>query len=389
MLMAMICALQAFSQKPINPGSTRAATTALLSSHTPSLQYDPSMSADSFAIWQQHMSDAMKRLMVHPEAPVAPQQLVARVSRPGYTVERWCSWPLNEAPVHYLVLVPDSVEFPGKRPAALCIPGFGQTKELLAGERGGNYSLEGDAQENPSTNAMALQYVKQGIVAVAVDNPSFGELSDNGYSDFLASSRMLLETGWSYLGLTSWQDKVILDAMKQHPAVDTDKIIVSGFSLGTEPLMVLGLIDPSIKAFVYNDFLCRTRERILVMDKQAADGSRSLPNSIEHLIPGFLMQFDFPDIVAALAPRPVICTEGGLDRDFRIVADAFAKAGAPDAFSYHHYPKYADPASRELLESDTVPSGIDRDTFFRLANVDPPSHGFKASLVIPWVKKLF
>lgn len=376
------------AQSPAPAGSTRAAVTALLADHAPALQYNPDMSPDSMMIWRGDMAQAMSTLMRHPARPSGPEQLVSSVKRDGYTVERWCSWPLPGAPVHYLVLIPDSVTDGTRVPAALCIPGFGQTKELLAGEQAGDYELKGVPEAEFSRNAMARHYVSEGIVAVAVDNPCFGELSDNGYSDFLASSRMLLETGWSYLGLSSWQDKVILDAIRRHPAVDPSRVIASGFSLGTEPMMALGLIDPDIMAFVYNDFLCRTRERILVMDLPHADGSRPLPNSIEHLIPGFLCQFDFPDIVAALSPRPLICTEGGLDRDFMLVADAYAKAGAPQAFSYHHYPKYADPGARAMHPGDTLPHGIDRDTFFRLANVDPPSHYFKHQLVLPWLRNL-
>lgn len=122
------------------------------------------------------------------------------------------------------------------------------------------------------------------------------------------------------------------------------------------------------------------------MNKRDANGHRPYPNNIEHLIPGFFLEFDFPDIVAALAPRPVICTEGGMDRDFRIVGQAFELAGAPGNFEAHHYPKYADPATRVQLEE--MPSGVDRDEFFRLANVDPPSHGYKISLVSKWLKTL-
>lgn len=358
----MAAASAATAQKPIAAGSTRAAATSLIA-QTPRLQYDTTVT--DFAEWQHQMSDAMARLMNHPAAPAAPEELVSTERHDGYTLERWRSWPLKGQPVHYFVMIPDGID--GKAPAALCIPGFGQTKEYLA-------------------KGMGLDYVKEGIVAFLVDNPCFGELSDNGYSDYLASSRMLLEAGWSYLGLSSWQDKVVLDAMKRHPAVNPKRIIVSGFSLGTEPMMALGLLDPEIYAFVYNDFLCRTRERVLVMDLQQPDGSRPLPNTIEHLIPGFLREFDFPDIVAALAPRPVICTEGGLDRDFLLVADAFAKAGAADNFTYYHYPKYAQ--ERALAPGDTMPAHIDRATFFRLANVDPPAHNFKAHLVLPWVRTI-
>lgn len=89
--------------------------------------------------------------------------------------------------------------------------------------------------------------------------------------------------------------------------------------------------------------------------------------------------------MAALAPRPVICTEGGMDRDFDIIAKAFAKAGAPENFEYHHYAKYADPAMRQYL--DSLPSGIDRTEFFRLVNCDSPRHYLKLEWILPWLRK--
>lgn len=365
---------------------TRGAVEGLMRRNPPRLTFTPGdMSPDSFTAWKAEMKEAMARLMRHPESQVDEPRLLKRVKRDGYTLEKWESYPLDSTAVPYLVLIPDGVDAQHPAPAALCIPGFGQTKELLAGERRGNYSLEGDADTAAVKNTMALDLAKAGIIAVAVDNPSFGELSDDGRADFLETSRFLLECDWSYLGLTSWQDRVILDWMKTRPEINPERIIVSGFSLGTEPLMVLGLLDDSIYAFVYNDFLCRTRERALVMDKANDNGVRAFPNSIEHLIPGFLLEFDFPDIVSALAPKPVICTEGGLDRDFRIIEAAFQTAGAPQNFEWHHYPMFADPAKRVPIEA--MPSGIDRATFFRLANVDPPSHYYKSHLIIPWLKK--
>ena len=198
---------------------------------------------------------------------------------------------------------------------------------------------------------------------MAVDNPSCGELSDNGYFDYLNTSRILLEVGWSYLGLTAWQDWNILNWMKAQSYIDKERVIISGFSLGTEPLMVLGVLDPSIYAFVYNDFLCRTLERILVMT-----------------------QFDFPDLVAALAPRPVICTEGGLDRDFELIKEAYRIVGKPDNFTFYHYKKFANPKDRQQI--DRVPEGIDLDTFFQVVNVDPKNHYFKVELVLPWIDKV-
>lgn len=366
--------------------SSRGTVQRLMASREPALAFDPAFTPRQFRRWQGRMRDAMRRLMTHPDVECPAPRRVCTVQRDGYRVEKWESYPLPSSVVPFLVLVPDSVTEARPAPAVLCIPGFGQTKELLAGERVGNYSLAGAADSVTRPAAMALHYVRRGLVAVAVDNVSCGELSDEGYFDYLATSRFLLETGWSYLGLCSYQDKLVLDWMKTQPGVDRRRIIVSGFSLGTEPMMVLGLMDESICAFVYNDFLCRTRERALTMTAPDARGQRAFPNSIEHLIPGFLTLFDFPDIVAALAPRPVICTEGGMDRDFLLIREAYAKAGAPDRFEYHHYARYADPSARQPLEH--MPEGVDRATFFRLANVDPPNHYFKREWVMPWLDRL-
>lgn len=345
--------------------STRQTAENIWRANPPRLNFNAAdMPADSFPKWQAEMSAAMAALMKHPSAQSAAPTLESSTRKEGYTLERWLSHPLEGSVVPFYVMIPDTLS----GLSVLCIPGFGQTKELLISEGGQGWHL-----------------MRNGAIAVVVDNPSCGELNDGGVNDYVVSSRFLLEMGWSWLGLASWQDKVILDWMKTDPRINPDNIVVSGFSLGTEPLMVLGLLDPSIRGFVYNDFLCRTRERALTMNKRDANGFRGFPNNIEHLIPGFLAEFDFPDIVAALAPRPVICTEGGMDRDFRIIGEAFALAGAPEAFEAYHYPMYADPASRVQLEE--MPNGVDRDEFFRLANVDPPHHGYKINLIAPWLKQ--
>lgn len=173
--------------------------------------------------------------------------------------------------------------------------------------------------------------------------------------------------------------------MKTQSCIRKDRIIVSGFSLGTEPLMVLGTLDTSLYAFVYNDFLCQTQERALVMTMPDKDGTRPFPNSIRHLIPDFWRKFNFPDIVAALAPRPVILTEGGLDRDLNLVHAAYKIAGHPENIEIHHYPKYADLHNR--MDFNALPEGIGRDEFYRLVNVDGPNHYFKSELVLLWLKK--
>lgn len=367
--------------------SSRGTVQYLLKQMKPAYAFNPSFTPEEFQEWQSGLRTAMKELMHFPEIADLPAPVcIKTVKREGYRVEKWESYPLPGSVVSYLALIPDGVDANHKVPGVLCIPGFGGTKEGLAGENEGDYELTSFPLEPVKKNAMALHYVKKGLVAVAVDNTSCGELSDNGHFDYLNTSRILLEMEWSYLGLTAYQDWNILSWMKGQNFVNKERIIVSGFSLGTEPLMVLGALDPSIYAFVYNDFLCRTLERILVMTKPDAKGARPFPNSIEHLIPGFLTRFDFPDLVAALAPRPVICSEGGLDRDFDLIQKAYQISGKPDNFTYYHYKMFADPKDRKQIEQ--VPEGIDRDTYFNLVNVDPKNHYFKEEWVLPWIDKV-
>lgn len=370
--------------------SSRAIAHQLMKDAPPALRFDPSMGRTAMSAWQERVRTAMRRLMNHPDIAGLPApRKVAAWQRDGYRVERWESYPLPQAVVPFLVLVPDGVGQARPAPALLCIPGSGQTKEMLAGEP---QNHDADKTFRPAEKAMARLYARQGYVAVVVDNPGCGEAEDleskaGGYGyDYATVARALLELDWSYLGYTSYVDKHILDWMKTCPAIRADRIVVSGFSLGTEPLMVLGVLDSSIYAFVYNDFLCATRERALVMTRPDRQGRRPWPNDISHLIPGFLRQFDFPDLVAALAPRPLICTEGGMDRDFDAVRKAYATAGAPANFTCYHYKKFQDPENRVYLNE--MPAGVDRATYFRLANVDPPHHYFKAEYVLPWLEKV-
>lgn len=368
--------------------STYGVVHAMLSHIKPECAFQPDMTYEEFREWQHKVRKSMQEIMKFPEVKdiPSPKRLYSK-QRDGYKLEKWEFYPLPQCVSTFLVLTPDSLRQPV--PAILCIPGSGGSKEGLAGEPGVALKLNDDYQ-NPKVT-MARNFAKAGYVAVAVDNPAAGESSDleryargRNYNYDLVS-RVLLELGWSYLGYTSYLDMQVLQWMKTQSYIRKDRIIVSGFSLGTEPLMVLGTLDTSIYAFVYNDFLCHTQERALVMTAPDKTGTRPFPNSIRHLIPDFWRKFNFPDIVASLAPRPVILTEGGLDRDLNLVRAAYKMTGHLENVEIHHYPKYADPHSRTDIKA--LPEGLDRDEFYKLVNVDGANHYFKSELVLPWLKK--
>lgn len=361
----------------------------LLKQTQPKYAYKPGMNKKQFKKWQNNVKKAMEEIMCFPEVANQPApRCISSEARDGYTLEKWEFYPLPQVVSSFLVLKPDNLT--EKTPAVLCIPGHGRTKEGLAGEKG-VYPKFTERYTNPKI-CMAKDMVQQGYVAVAVDNAATGESADlerlkhGGDYDYDIVSRFLLELGWSWLGYTSYLDMHVLQWMKEQPYIRKDRIVVSGFSLGTEPMMVLGVLDKDIYAFVYNDFLCQTQERALVMTKPNEDLRRPFPNSIRHLIPNYWKYFNFPDIVASLAPRPIILTEGGLDRDFRLVQAAYRDTGKPNNVKFYHYPKYANPENRKDVEK--LEEGMDIKSFFQAANVDPASHYYKYELILPWLKDI-
>lgn len=380
--------------------NARGIAQSMLRDEKPKLAYNPNFSRTQFRNWQKKVKEAMKKLMNFPDlktynAP-SPKMLYVK-QKDGYKLQKWEIYPLPHAAVRFLVLVPNKLRRTPS-PAVFCITGTGGTKEGMASAPfpfNNKVATTGPYRKKYGKhNKMAVHYAKMGIIAVSVDNPGFGEQADlsnvanRGWvhgAQILA--KKLLELGWSYLGYSTFLKTKILKWMEKQPDIDKSKIIVSGLSLGTEPLMTLGVLNPEIFAFVYNDYLCRTRERQLILTKPDSKGYRPIPNhSIIHSVPNFWKYFDFPDIVASLAPRPVLITGGGLVRDIKLVKSAYKKVGEENNFKVNYYNEYSDPKNRSNIKK--LPEGISRAAYLRLENVVPSRHFFKNKVAIPWVKSI-
>ena len=363
--------------------------TQYLMKHTrPKLQFDPGFSVAHREAWQLEVRMKMGELMAFPavvEQP--PPKKLATTERDGYRVEKWESYPEPGSVVRFLMLIPDGVDADKPAPAVMCFPGSTRSKEGTAGEPELHPRFAKPRHAEP--NKMANRYAQAGIVSVVVDNPGVAETSDlerlgmaPNY-DRNAFSAQLLELGRHYLGLSAFQKLDILRWLKNRPFVDRTRIALSGHSLGTEPLMVMGVLDPEIAAFVFNDFLSPTLQRGIVNTKLDERGRRPPMNWIGHRVPGIWQWFDFPDIVASLAPRPLIITEGGPTHALDKVRASYRLVGAEDNLAIHYYPKYSDPAARH--DGEEMPEGLNRESWFEYANVDAPQHYFKGDVAVPWL----
>jgi hypothetical protein len=135
-----------------------------------------------------------------------------------------------------------------------------------------------------------------------------------------------------------------------------------------------------VQAVVHNDFVCHWQERAVAMNLY--------PPGAWQVVPGIFQWFDYTDLEAALAPRPLLFTEGGRPNQIARIRRAYTALGAPDAVRVYHYEKYEDPASRTLDHAE-LPIGITAEQYFAYAYVDAARHRFRPQRAVPWLAEVF
>ncbi|MDP6117983.1 MAG: alpha/beta hydrolase family protein [Planctomycetota bacterium] len=342
------------------------------------LAYDSTMSREDFSKWRRRTRRKLCELLQFPDPTGQPEPRCISVDeRDGYTLEKWHVYPEPGAVVPLLLLKPDGVS--ERRPAAavMVIPGSSGSKELMAAEP----EPDGKPTTNrwPERNKMAWYCAKQGLVAVAVDNPTGGELHDELCPDRAEISRHLAWLGRSYEGLSVFHKWVVLQWMKTLDYVNPRRIVACGLSLGAKPALLLGVLDRQVKGVVWNDFVSDWRVRQVVTNLGRIPGWQ--------IIPGLWQWFDYVDLLASLAPRPLLITEGGYTPDIDRIRHAYHSLDADDKCQVHYYDRYADQAAREF-DREEIPTGISDEDYLLYANVDVPQHSFKPDKIRPWLQQL-
>jgi len=358
---------------------------------TPRLEFNENFNEMEYLAWQNKVRVKLNQLMNFPLSNSQPTpKLLSTNERTGYTVQKWEMYPESGSVVTFLMLVPNGVSASNPAPAVICFPGSNRTKENLAGEPelNPNYSRDSFNEENK----MAKYYAEQGIIAIALDNPGIGEASDlesfglGPNYDRNTFSRFLIDMGWHYLGLSAFNGQKVFDWLKTLDMVDPVRISLSGHSLGTEPVMVLAVLNPDIKAVVFNDFLTNTIRRMVSQTKPNSSGLRPVANWLGHSVPGMWKWFDYADLLASIAPTHLLITEGGVTIDLNTIEKAYSIMNIPDNFDYWYYKKYSNPDDRKVIEN--MPEGLDMNEFFEYANVDAPNHYFKHDIAVPWLSNI-
>ncbi|MGE3804692.1 MAG: alpha/beta hydrolase [Gemmataceae bacterium] len=214
----------------------------------------------------------------------------------------------------------------GKLPAIVC---FHQTNGKL-GKR------EPAGLGGRKAYRYGLELARRGYVTLCPDYPYFGDSSDIDVYKFGYQSGTMKAI---------WNNMCAVDLLQSLPQVDGEKIGAIGHSLGGHNAMYTAAFDQRIKAIVsccgFNAF-----PKYYGGNLKGWSSNRYMPriDTVYECNPK-KMPFDFPEVVAALAPRPFLTVSPLKDSNFEVsgVKDCIVAAtpvygllGAKDKLSAPH-----------------------------------------------------
>lgn len=194
------------------------------------------------------------------------------------------------------VLLPKKAQ--GKLPAVLCLH---QTTKIGKGEPVGIGGL--------ANLHYALELAGRGYVAIVPDYPGFGDYTNsNHYQMGYASA--------TQKGIVNHRRAI--DVLVSMPEVDSERIGCIGHSLGGHNTLFVSLFDPRIKVLATSCGFC-SFPKYYGGDLKGWSHKGYMPRiaSLYQCDPK-QMPFDFAEILAAMAPRPVFINAPLRDANFNV-----------------------------------------------------------------------
>lgn len=320
----------------------------------------PVQTADDWAKRRQHILENMQRVMgALPDASKTVPldvQVLAEEKLPAFTRKKITfAVEKNDRVFAYLLIphVTQSDRLRHKLPAMLCLH---QTIAIGKAEPAG---LGG----SPNLH-YAAHLAERGYVTLAPDYPNYGDYKFDPYANGYASATMK--------GI--WNHSRAVDLLQSLPKVDGERIGVIGHSLGGHNAMFVAAFDTRLKVIVSS---CGFNAFPKYYGGNLAGWSHSgyMPRiaSVYGKDPK-KMPFDFPEVVAALAPRPFFANAPVNDSNFEVsgVKDCLTAAlpvyellGAKDKLTAihpdcgHDFPENARKVAYEWIDKWLKPRMVD------------------------------
>jgi endonuclease/exonuclease/phosphatase family metal-dependent hydrolase/dienelactone hydrolase len=291
---------------------------------------------------------AFRKLLERPRVPLAaqtaPQVITNGLIREGFSFAA----EANERVPGLLVKAATQQE--GRRPVVIALHGTGGTKE----------------GQLPLLNELA----EKGFVAVAIDGRYHGArtLTGKGSKEYVDAMLQTWHTGQGkpFLYDTVWDVMRLLDYLATRTDVDAARIGVIGFSKGGMEAYLAAAIDERIAVVVpcigvqsfryaldHDSWQSRAGTFQATLDAAAKESGEPvnaafLRKFYDRVVPGIYGEFDGPQMVPLIAPRPLLAINGDSDARTPLAgveecADgaraAYGKAKASEKFVLHLQPK--------------------------------------------------
>lgn len=249
-------------------------------------------------------------------------------------------------------------------PIMICLQGTNSGSHLSWGAT----SLPPDPEKIALGADYALQAARRGYLALCLEQSCFGEreerhLRPRSASPTIDAANHAFLLGRSLLGERAADVSSVVDwLLAGGPArdldlnLDTARIYVMGSSSGGTVALFASAFDERIGAVMASGCVGFVRDTI---------GSRR-DDSAQNVIPGFLQWFETDDILALVAPRPLLVVSGVRDHIFpfrgvsavtEAARDVYRALGAPEALvalsadgPHRFYPDVAWPAFLSLVD---------------------------------------
>ena len=278
----------------------------LLMNKKPKLSFDEN---NDYSTWKNVIKEKFIELVgidnIEKNACPLNIQIESEEEKDGYKQIRFVFESEKGAFVPCYLLIPDTGK--AKYPVAITLQGHSSGFHNSVGI----VKYEGDA-EYQTRGQFAVQAVKNGFIALAIEQRGMGERRPRGYHQEMAqmceyTAHIALLLGRTILGERMWDVSKAIDALAYFPKCDLDRILITGNSGGGTMSFYASCYDERIKLSVPSCAFCTYEDSIM-------NWYHCSCNFIPHAYEWFEMQ----DLSCMIAPRPLLVVAGKEDKIFPI-----------------------------------------------------------------------
>lgn len=249
--------------------------------------------------------------------------------------------------------VPKGIE--GKAAVVICLQGHSTGFHISLGKP----IFEKDvASISGGDRDFVVRAVKEGFIAVAVEQRNFGECGghpEKGVPMCHVSSMNNIMVGRTTIGERILDVSCVIDALIENfDFIDSDNINLMGNSGGGTATYYTACLEPRIKLAMPSCAVCTYKHSIAAME-----------HCVCNFIPGIAHYFDMGDLAGMIAPRKLVVVNGkndpifpheGVIESYEVIKKMYEAAGVPNNCAlvtgdggHRFYADDAWPVAKELL----------------------------------------